>query len=203
MNREEEILDAAGAFARRCRYEEGHSRQVTRLALELFDGLRPLHGLGGEERLLLQCAGLLHDIGWMEGQKAHHKTSLRLILSEGLMPLDERERSIVGSVARYHRKALPDEEHGHFAALSEADRQVVRVLAGVLRVADGLDRTHTDAVRALRAEIGPDAVVIRCRSAAAPWAEFETARKKGDLLELVLGRPLAFEAGPGGDGLDD
>lgn len=173
--------------------EDGHSQQVTRLALRLFDTLQPLHGLGPQERFWLQCAGMLHDIGWVEGWKAHHKTSLRMILDSPLLAFDRRERLIVGSIARYHRRALPGMQHAHFAELRARDRQKVMLLAALLRVADGLDCTHQGLVEDLGVELLPDQVRIRCRVRAPAEGECLDALDKSDLLGQVLARKVTVE----------
>ncbi len=185
-------LAAAAVLAQRCHYEAEHTHQVVRLALRLFDELRPLHGLGADERFWLQCGAMLHDIGWIEGQKAHHKTALRLVLSAEL-PLSDDERRIVALVARYHRKALPKDTHADFAALSDGRRHAVRVLGGLLRVADGLDRSHADVVEDVTCTVTPQRMVVHCRTTG--WAEPErqAAQRKGNLLENALRRVLTIE----------
>lgn len=186
-------LDAVLSLAESCDYEEEHSRQVTRLALLLFDALEPLHRLGARERFWLQCAGLLHDIGWVEGQQAHHKTALRTILRAPGLPFDTRERFVIGSIARYHRKALPSVKHDHYASLKPADRAVVSLLGGILRVADGLDRTHQSVVEELTCDIAPRQVTVQCRVRFPAPIEAETALAKGDLLAQALVRKLVVE----------
>ena len=186
-------LKAVMRLAKSCKYEAGHTHQVTRLALQLFDELQSLHGLGAEERFWLQCGALLHDIGWIEGQQGHHKTALRIILTTPVLTFDTRERFIIGSIARYHRKALPDEKHDHFATLKPAERQVVRVLAGILRVADGLDRTHQNLVKNLSCEVLPKRLVLRCAVRRPAEDERQEALDKGTLLEQVFERKLVIE----------
>jgi exopolyphosphatase/guanosine-5'-triphosphate,3'-diphosphate pyrophosphatase len=183
-------LEAVAELARRCGYEREHTRQVTRLALVLFDELRGLHGYGPWERFLLRCGATLHDIGWIEGQKGHHKTARRLILEAEDLPFTERERQIVALIARYHRKALPKAKHPGWADLDAADRRRVRVLAGLLRVADGLDRSHLSGVRHLRCETACGEVVVRCDADGPLEAELAAADKKADLLRKALGRPV-------------
>lgn len=190
---EERRLQAVLQLAERCDYEREHSHQVTRLALRLFDELQPLHSFGAEERFWLRCGALLHDIGWIEGQRRHHKTSLRIILETPQLPFDARERLIIGSIARYHRRALPKEKHDHFAALAPVDQHVVTILAAFLRVADGLDRTHRNIVENLTCEISPQQITVRCAVRGYAEAERERALDKGRLLEQVLGRGLVIE----------
>ncbi|MBU4220046.1 MAG: YfcE family phosphodiesterase [Euryarchaeota archaeon] len=188
----EHRLEEVRKTARNVSCNEGHSSQVTRLAMQLFDELGELHGLGAEERFWLQCAGILHDIGWIEGQKGHHKTSLRIILAEPHLPFDERERKIVGSIARYHRRKFPNKGHPNFAALRRDERQKVKVLSAILRVADGLDFTQQSLVKDITSEVSPEQVIVNCAVSGEAETEKERAMKKGDLFEKVFNRDLAI-----------
>jgi putative phosphoesterase len=192
--RQEKVIAAATALAERCGYDRPHTEHATRLALGLLAKLAGLHGLGEPERLMLHCAGLLHDIGWCEGGDAHHKTAMRLILADRTIPLDERERAVVACVARYHRKAAPLARHECFAELGKEDRRTVRLLAGMLRLADGLDCTHRALVRDLDVEVRPGRVDIVCHAEGDAADELATARDKAGVLEQALGREVRLRA---------
>lgn len=185
-------LDAVLALARRCQYEREHTHQVTRLALRIYDGLAEVHQMGSRERFWLRCGALLHDIGWMEGTQGHHKVAMRVILSEPPLPFEPVERQIVALVARYHRKAVPSPRHPHYRNLGEADQRCVRVLAGILRVADGLDRSHENVVRRIRCEVTDRQIVMVCETRGPAETERFGALRKADLLEEAFGRRLAL-----------
>jgi exopolyphosphatase/pppGpp-phosphohydrolase len=197
--RREAILAAARELAEEYGADDAHARQVTRLALRLFDELQALHGLGDRERFWLQCAGLLHDIGLSAGAEGHHKTSLRLILRDTTLPFVGMERGIVASVARYHRKALPGDQHEHFGELPPSEREVVRALAGILRVADGLDRTHRDVVTDVACDVSAEELVLRCTVGGPAEAELAAAKDKADLMEKTFGRKVRLVAGAPAD----
>lgn len=186
----ESPLESVMRLVKICPDEEDHSRQVERVALRLFDLFQPLHGLGEFERFWLQSASLLHDIGWVEGGPGHHKASMRLILSSPLLAFDPRERQIIGSVARYHRGPLPKGSHAHFETLSEPDRTVVRKLASLLRLADGMDASHGSVVREIDARLGPRKILIECRVCTPAWWERIAVERKKDLFEETYGREL-------------
>ncbi len=188
-------MEAVLALAKECKYEREHTHQVERLALGIFDQLGRLHKLGRAERFLLRCAAILHDIGWLEGQKGHHKTALRIIMDSPVLRFDFPRRRIIGLIARYHRKALPKEQHTYFRDLDAKDRDIVRKLAGILRVADGLDRTHQSKVKDISCRVDGKQVKMVCRSAESLDAEFAAARDKGVLFEDVFARKLVFERG--------
>jgi putative phosphoesterase len=190
---DETILASSIDLAKSCGYESDHADQVMTIALNLFDELQPLHELGPDERFLLQNAAILHDIGWINGQKKHHKTSLRIILEDPTLLLDEREKLIIGSIARYHRAALPNKKHSHYSSLESSERKIVSVLAGILRVADGLDRTHQRVVKSVKCEVMLDKIVIRCLVARSSEADRQAALDKGQLLEKTFNKKLSIE----------
>jgi len=184
-------LEPVLRLAERCRYEVRHSRHVTDLALMLFDELRPWHGLGPTDRFDLQAGGLLHDIGWIGGKRSHHKRSQRLILEADELPFETHRRRVVGCIARYHRKSLPKASHEVFAALAPAERHRVRLLGGMVRLADDLDNGHRQVVRALTCAVQPASVHVRCQVRDAPEADRLIGEpKKTDLLEAALDRPI-------------
>ncbi len=185
-------------FARRHAWDEPHCRQVTALALSLFDQTLALHGLGPAERGLLEVAGLLHDVGYAVAQSAHHKHSLYLIRNADLDGFSPRERDLVANVARYHRKALPSDRHAEYMALDDRDRGVARKLAALLRVADGLDADHFQVVEGVTvADADADGLVrLELRARDVPDLDMWAAERNGDLFELEFGRrvePVAVE----------
>jgi exopolyphosphatase/pppGpp-phosphohydrolase len=188
-----EHLEAVLKLAQTCEYELTHSHQVTRLALRLFDELEPLHHLGKSERDLLHYAGILHDIGWVEGWKEHHKVALRIILTTQLLPFSNKERLLVGSIARYHRKAMPNISHDHFAALSVPERKTVEILSGILRLADGLDHAHQNRVRDVTSHVTARKITIRCHSFYVNSEEQAVAAEKCQLLERALDRKVILD----------
>lgn len=137
-----------------------HMEQDAHLATTIFRLTRELHELPQEYEELLEYAALLHDIGYFFGYDAHHKHAYRMIMAADIAGLDEREKAIVANVARYHRSARPKLKHEGFAALPEEDREIVTRLSAILRLADGLDRTHTNAVEDLECEIIGDHVIF-------------------------------------------
>ena len=174
--------------------DPAHSKRVTILALAFFDALGGLHGYGLKERRLLEIAGRLHDIGWsgvVSGK--HHKMSRDMILELDIPGLDKRDRGTCALIARYHTKALPDaSRHRGFASLDAGRRELVEWLAGMLRVADGLDCSHAKAVGGVVCEVRPKAIAIHLQSAGDCRTEIEGARQKHDLLEKKTGRRIEY-----------
>ena len=96
-------------------------------------------------------------------------------------------------IPRYHRGSLPCAGHDHFAQLDTGDRQIVEVLAGIVRVADGLDDSHQSIVTDLACEADDQQILVRCVVLAPAEAERQDALDRGDLIEWVFGRKLLVE----------
>jgi putative phosphoesterase len=190
-------LKAVLALARRCRYEKQHTHQVEKLVLQLFDQLKELHHLGIKERFLLRCGTLLHDIGWIEGRQGHHKTALRIIMENATLPFDFRDKSIIALLARYHRKRLPADKHTFYRELNTKDKIIVRKLAGILRLADGLDRTHRNLIKDIDCSLNSNRLLLVCSSAEPLEEEFKAAIGKADLFNQVFGKKIFFRSEPG------
>ena len=175
-----------------------HVQHVARLAVSLFEQLIPLHGLGLRERLLLDAAALLHDIGHQFGVQAptegHHHESARLIRARRWAHFSPPEVEVIAQVARYHRKTMPELKHDEFRALDDWGRRAVQHLAALLRLADALDRTHHQLVRDVRAEIQPNQILFHLDAAASIQREVTAAHGKGDLAQAVFQRDLVFIA---------
>jgi exopolyphosphatase/guanosine-5'-triphosphate,3'-diphosphate pyrophosphatase len=180
--RRRSVLD----LARRCDWHQTHSEHVTRLALSLFDQLKSLHGLSVVERELIEFGAMLHDIGWHVSKDKHHKHSMYLIQNGGLKGFTEEEVQIIANIARYHRKGAPKSEHDAFASLSSYGKRVVRVGAGLLRIADGLDRSHASAVTDVKVRNRKNKVDILAKAKSDIELELWGAKRKMDLLADTL-----------------
>jgi exopolyphosphatase/guanosine-5'-triphosphate,3'-diphosphate pyrophosphatase len=139
---EKDILTSARFTGEKYSYDAAHAEHVRSLALSLFDKTAELHRLTQRDRLLLDVAAILHDVGQFIDTRQHHKHSMYLVANTQIPGLSSREIRIVSLIVRYHRKAMPRRAHPEYASLPEEERMRVASLAAILRVADALDRSH-------------------------------------------------------------
>jgi exopolyphosphatase/guanosine-5'-triphosphate,3'-diphosphate pyrophosphatase len=175
--------------------DRGHSAEVARLALELFDGTAEIHGLDDDSRELLEAGAVLSNIGLFVSHAAHHKHSYYLIRnSEQLTGFTDREIELIAQIARYHRKSAPRDKHDVFAALPSEDQHRVRVLAALVRVAVGLDRNHTGRVAELRCKLHEGTLVVEvvARGDEDISLELYAATQRQEPLEQALALPVEF-----------
>jgi len=186
--RRRSVLD----LARRCDWHQTHSEQVARICLDLFDQLKPIHGLGRKARELVEYTALLHDIGWHIGKSNHHKHSKYLILHGDLKGFTEEEIKIMANMARYHRKGGPKPTHASFASLSNRGKEIVRTGAALLRISDGLDRSHCSVVSSISCTIHRKRVDIRIKARGDAELEIWGGEQKMDYFQQLFGKQVEF-----------
>ena len=164
-----------------------HANRVSALALSLYDQTKELHGLSKRDRLLLELAALLHEVGNFIGAPGHHRHAYYIISQSPILGLSDAEVEVVANVARYHRKAPPDPSHEAYRALDDRDRDRVRALAAILRVADALDHDHRQRVASIRAKPRGDELRLSLRTRGDVSLDAWSMADKGDLFRAEFG----------------
>ena len=181
-------------LAERCNYYAEHAQQVVRLALAIFDQTRTVHGLTDREREWLEFAALLHDIGSLISYERHHRHSYYLIRNGDLRGFDPDEIEVVALVARYHRRGTPKRSHEEYSRLPSPLRKTVRTLASILRVAESLDRSHTQTIAGLDLrDRGADAL-LQIKTTGDAELEVWATNRTLQPFEALLGKPVRLEA---------
>jgi exopolyphosphatase/guanosine-5'-triphosphate,3'-diphosphate pyrophosphatase len=182
-------------LADRCNYWPEHSQQVARLAVALFDQTRAIHGLTDREREWLEFAAILHDIGVHISYEGHHKHSYYLITNGDLRGFEPEEVETIALVARYHRQGTPKRRHTEYGDLRRRRRRVVRTLSAILRLAESLDRSHSQTIVSLELHDRSDDDLLRLRTAGDAELELWAALRHAAPFERVMGKPLRIEVG--------
>ena len=180
-------------LAERSNYWPAHANQVARLALALFDHTRVIHALTDREREWLEYAAILHDIGVHIGYERHHRHSYYLIKNGDLRGFDPDEIETIALLTRYHRRATPKRRHPGFADLPRKRRRAIRTLAAILRLAESLDRSHSQVISTLDFHDRGDDGLLQIRTAGDAELELWAAGRHAAPFERLLRKPLRIE----------
>lgn len=174
-----------------------HSHHVAHLALRMFDELQPSHRLDASYRQVLWAASLLHDIGTIVDYQYHHLHSSYIVLHHELPGYSPRELALIALLCRYHRsKGWP--KAGELAPLlAPGDEEALAPLAGMLRLAEYLERGRSQVVRDVRCHLDPVHRWLQIEALAAGSAAMELweAGRNADVLARALGVELELVAG--------
>jgi exopolyphosphatase/guanosine-5'-triphosphate,3'-diphosphate pyrophosphatase len=186
--------ESVHALFRRYGGNEAHAHQVARFATAIFDDTASLHGLGPIDRELLEHAAWLHDIGEHIAVDNHDKHTAYLIEHGRLRGFPPEEVVMLASIGRFHRRGTPKPaSYAPMRQLSDDERDRVTKLAAILRVADGLDRSHNDAVDLVTATVRDDRVELVIFGSEDTDLERWGVRRKRALFEKVFGLPIELD----------
>ena len=187
--------DGVLRFAQRCSVDTQHSEHVAKLSVDIFRSLHRHFEL--DERLmpLLEAAAILSNVGASVSYSRHHLHSYYMIRNAELVGFTDDDIELIALAARYHRKGAPKKSHAEYAALDEDSRHDVDLMAGILRVATGLDRSHDQCVRSVSASVrevnNKEQVQLNVRSECSNREVLElnlyTSQERTELLEEYLG----------------
>ena len=189
---ERQVFASAAILAAKYRCDTPHSRHVAHLAVRLFDELAIDHGLGARDRLLLEIAALLHDAGTYISRRVHHKHSQYILSMSEIFGLSTEDMLVVGNIARYHRRALPQKSHVLYTSLGRETRVSVNKLAAILRVANALDADHLQNVRDLRVAREAEGWALEVSGTGDLTMERHAMAARSDMFVEVFGQELAF-----------
>ncbi len=186
----EQVWTSALRLGEKYQFDAEHAKHVALHAGRLFDQSLVLHNLDEEYRLLLEIGALLHDIGHFINTVDHNKHGYYILKASPLIGLSEIQQNIVANIMLYHRKSTPSMEDDCFKALTPKDRLVVIKLSALMRLADGLDVSHTGRVKDVQLEQQKNTWKLKLQGDGDLMLERWTLEKRQKLFQDVFGVKL-------------
>ena len=158
---EKDIIACAQNISKRYRGSKKRSETLEQIALAIFDGTKKVHGLGKRERLLLQISTILHDCGKYISMANLGECSYSIIMATEIIGLSHLEREIVANVVKYnHREFEYYETMEKFSMLDRESYIRIAKLTAILRLANGLDRSHKQKFKDVKISLKEDKLIF-------------------------------------------
>lgn len=156
------------------------------------------------EREWLEYGALLHDVGAHIRYEQHHKHSHYIIRHGGLRGFEPEEVELIALIARYHRRGVPRKSHPELEGRTREERRTVATLSAMVRLAEALDRSHTQVIDGMTVRATSQTLAIELRTSGDAelevWAAQRHAGPLADALELAITVSIAGQ-GPGRSGI--
>lgn len=191
---ESDRRDALVAVARRFHADLPFAQHVRELVMELFQGLRRMHGLPSEYEEWLGAAAMLHEIGAYINRNGRHRHTRYLIANSEIFGYTPPQRVLIATIARYMGRSHPEAGNRILKALPGAERgRVVRAVA-LLRLARALNLGHRSAVQKIAVRLRGGRVELHLTAHAGIELELWAVEKERGLFREVFGRELTAVA---------
>jgi exopolyphosphatase/guanosine-5'-triphosphate,3'-diphosphate pyrophosphatase len=182
-----QIIASAANLGRKYHFDEAHGRHVANLCMTIFDALVKEHGMNRRHRIMLEAAAILHDVGTYIRTSRHQKHGQYIVSNSDIFGLHQDEISIIANVINYHRGDPPLQSDIEYITLQREERILVLKMASILRVADALDRGHTQQIKKITLERRPETVVLHSDKAYDFSLEIMSLEEKGGMFQDVFG----------------
>ena len=187
-NFEEDILACASNISNRYHGSMARSRTLETIAVKIFEATKKIHGLGKRELLLLRIATTLHDCGKYISMADIGECGYQIIMSTEIIGLSHIEREIVANVVKFnHSDFIYFEEQQNASDLDEAAYQTIAKLTAILRIANGLDRSHKQKFGDIRVHIQGDRMILTVQAGIDITLEKGMISHRADFFEEVFG----------------
>jgi len=185
-----QIVRSAVDLGKKFQVDEPHALHVAELSKSLFDSMQVEHQLEPIYKQILYVGALLHELGMYVSTSGFHKHSQYLISNSELFGLGRKELLLTALVARYHRRASPKPTHEGYIDLNRSDRIAVSKMAALLRVADALDRSHSQRVNEIQCSRKDSLLIVSIPHVEDLSLEQLALKQKGSLFEDVFGMQI-------------
>ena len=187
----EDIISVTRQVAKHYESDMDHTQNVEQLSMAIFDSIRKFSGLTQRDRLLLQVSGILHDCGKYVNMMHGTDNTYYLVLNTEIIGLSEAEKRIVANVIRFNSNG----EVPEFAEVSgEMDHMdYVRMLkmAAILRLANGMDRSHLQRIQDVRVSVKDNELKIMANTIYDITLEQGMMENRAHFFEQIYGlRPI-------------
>ena len=187
-----QIIASAVNLGRKYHYDEAHSRHVAELCMVLFDALAREHGMNRRQRMILEAAAILHDIGTFIRSSGHHRHGQYIVANTEIFGLQRDEIDIIANVIRYHRGDSPSETDIEYMSLQREERILVVKMTSILRVADALDRGHSQRIKNLAVDRRAETLVLHSQGVHDISLELMGIEDKARLFQDVFGYKIVL-----------
>jgi exopolyphosphatase/guanosine-5'-triphosphate,3'-diphosphate pyrophosphatase len=155
--------------------------------MTLFDALVKEHGMNRRHRIMLEIAAILHDVGAYIKASGHQKHGQYLVANSEIFGLHNDELNIIANVINYHRGDSPSQSDIEYVKLQSEERVLVLKMASILRVADALDRGHSQQIKNITVERRRETIVLHVDRTYDLSLELMGIEEKGGMFQDVFG----------------
>ncbi|MBU3112544.1 Ppx/GppA phosphatase family protein [Clostridium lacusfryxellense] len=182
-----DIISSVWYIGEKYQIDKEHAIFVEKFSLEIFDHTKRLHKLGDRERLYLQVAAILHDVGGFISANDHNLHSYNIIKAQSIIGFSDIALELIASAAMYHSDDIPISSHENYRYLSDGDKMIVSTLSAILKLSEALDISHMQKIKEIKLIGTKDSMFFNIKSEEDIILEEWNFLKYVDFFEEVIG----------------
>lgn len=158
---ENDILECATVTSRRYQGNLDRNKLIEKVACDLFDATRKIHGMSRRDKLLLRIAALLNDCGRYISIDAGAECGYEIIMATEIIGLSHAEREIIANAVRFNKIEFTYySELASQTLITRSNYLKIVKISALLRIADGICRSYRVKIDSAKFTLKDDELVI-------------------------------------------
>lgn len=184
---EKDIVACAVNISKRYMGSKKRAETLENITATIFESMKKVHGLGKRELLYLRLAAILHDCGKYISMVNIGETSYDIIMATEIIGLSHAEREIVANIVRFnHGRFIYDGQQGGARGLDKETYLKVAKLTAILRLSSGLDRSHKQKMKEIKAVLKENQLLLMIDTAEDITLEKGFFRERAEFFREVF-----------------
>ena len=183
----DDILSSAANIADKYGSFDLITAKLTDASLIIFDATKKLHGMGARERVLLNIAAILRNVGKYVSMSVPAETSFAIIKDSEIMGVSHKERLMIATIVQ---NSYPNNiSYDAFKSLEfDAKDEIIMIkLTAILRVATGISKNTEKTIQNLSAQLKDKELIIKVTTKDRMLLEKGLFSERNDTFEEVFG----------------
>ncbi|MBF0288120.1 MAG: Ppx/GppA family phosphatase [SAR324 cluster bacterium] len=188
----QQMIHSAYYHLKKYHGEPKHAKTTRKLAVQIYEGTASFHQFSQRERVFLEIASILHDVGRFIRPSNHQRHSMYLIENMELIGITQTELKIICLIVRHHTRGMPGKNPA-YQSLSKKDQSLVDYLTAILRVADALDQEHKSSITSVIVHCDDKQILLSLEGPYDPHMVSWALDRKKQFFESLFARKIEID----------
>ena len=180
-------ISSAKTVASHFKCDMMHMQAAYRYASLIFDKMEKVHGLDDKNKLFLELAIILHEVGYYVNSKYPRISTFDIIKNLEIYGLEQKDVSMIAHISKYDEFTVPSMINEEYKFLSTENKLAISKMVAIFRVANALDKSKKQKFKDIKVKLTDKNLIITTESDKNVYLEKWAFNKCVPFFEEVFG----------------
>ena len=149
--------------------------------------MEKVHGLDDKNKLFLELAIILHEVGYYVNSKYPRISTFDIIKNLEIYGLEQKDVNMVAHISKYDEFTVPSMVNEEYKFLSTENKLAISKMVAIFRVANALDKSKKQKFKDIKVKLTDKNLIITTESDKNVYLEKWAFNKCVPFFEEVFG----------------